>query len=456
MVLNALLATTVLSLCPQGEAEPQELPTQLSKSELKSLNQKAAKWLESELEYDDSKGKAREKAAKNMRKYREDFMNDFEKKGSKIEGGLLASVGDLSKVFANTFPYGKESGRGQLKQGKRDGFEWFYSAPRSYKPADAVTTVVVLPARKDSKWESARDRFKSTWEDSDALGNLFFHFPVIEDSLELDPTPDFNQPGAADTENKRIGAIFASFGDSMRTFRIDRSKTFLDAGAGNSAFALRLATYFPDRFAGLILRQPSEVDETLRLGSLTGLPVLLVSSANTADAANALKKRLDALEEGACEILEGAGDAPFKESAAGITEWITRTSRKLYRSTVVLEPNHNLFRRGFWVEIGTMEALEGVADADRPKLVVTADREKNRVTVDATSIETFVLRLNDALVDLNKEFTIVINGKAVAMKRDRNFEVMLEPMLTKYDTNYLFPVVFEGAVPKGGDEAGEK
>ena len=60
---------------------------------------------------------------------------------------------------------------------------------------------------------------------------------------------------------------------------------FIDCGDGTSGFGIRLLTYFPSRFAGAILRAPADPGK-LPLDSLAGLPLLLVSTANTKENCN--------------------------------------------------------------------------------------------------------------------------------------------------------------------------
>jgi hypothetical protein len=56
--------------------------------------------------------------------------------------------------------------------------------------------------------------------------------------------------------------------------------------------------------------------------------------------------------------------------------------------------------------------------------------------------------LNDDLIDLNKEFTIVINGKAIKETRRRSFRDMKRRMMERNDWSYLFPVSYIATVPK--------
>ena len=69
-------------------------------------------------------------------------------------------------------------------------------------------------------------------------------------------------------------------------------------------------------------------------------------------------------------------------------------------------------------------------------------------------MDDFQLLLNDALIDLDKEFTVEVNGKAYKEKRERNLNFMVDGILLRFDPSYLFPVQYGIAVPKGEGENG--
>ena len=121
---------------------------------------------------------------------------------------------------------------------------------------------------------------------------------------------------------------------------------------------------------------------------------------------------------------------------------------------VVLEPNHDRFKKAYWVNIHVAESLLTTTGDDQPRLSVEADREQNRITVEAKSVERFELLLNDEIVDLSKEFTIVVNGKAIQEQRRRSFRDMHSRMVTRNDWDYLFPVRYVTSVPKEAEDKG--
>jgi len=221
---------------------------------------------------------------------------------------------------------------------------------------------------------------------------------------------------------------------------------FLDCGKESSAFGLRLATHFPDLFAGVILRWPV-FQEDLRLGSIAGLPVLLVATAETKDAAAKLKDSLDKLQAGSCTVMDATGAYPFRDGTAEIEKWMADKQRRLMRPQIVVEPNDDRFKKAFWAVIGRMDPLAALPRDMRPRLEVSADRATNRITVKSRGVENFALWLNDSLVDLDKEYTVVVNDKAFTQKSTRDFGRMFDQMLVKFDGDFLFPVLFECNVP---------
>jgi hypothetical protein len=98
-----------------------------------------------------------------------------------------------------------------------------------------------------------------------------------------------------------------------------------------------------------------------------------------------------------------------------------------------------------------MDSVHTAPVDKKPRVVVEADRAANRVKVTAVGVESLVLQLNDALIDLDKEFTVVVNDKAVTEKFTRDFNRMLDYVILRFDAEFLFPVQFRTRVPR--DEA---
>jgi hypothetical protein len=452
MFVAASLSLIFAAAAPQGGDKPI-----LSARDQKSLADKLKKYLDAEITYDNAEGKAREKAGKNRRKAKEAFTDAWDKAESK--GEILGSMVDLRAIYHNCFTPGKpKHGKGKLypqSMGSGSDLKWGIFVPKKYKEKEPWPAIVSLPDGKAGVWTKPADHFKNTWDGSEMMATHVVHIPQIPEGLELDPVPDYTRDGAEKDEDSRNRAVLGTLGFVLNNYNIERDQVFLDCGTQTCGYGMRLASLFPDRFAGVILRNPIPVDD-IRLGALSNLPILLLRNGGNANEVDALKKRLDETCPGMATVLDSKGAAPHKESSADILKWMGEHKRVMAPKKVVLEPNHDRFKKAYWVNIHVAESLLTTGPDDKPRLQVEADREQNRITVEAKNVERFELLLNDDLIDLSKEFTIVINGKAVQEKRRRSFRDMQSRMVGRNDWDYLFPVRYVTTVSKETDKDKEK
>ena len=450
MPLFATFATACLSLQPQGPAAAQEAAL-LTPAEQKSLQSKLSRLLEAHATNDDSTSgdRAREKAQKAYEQAKEAFFTEWEARSEK-KGELLKSVPDLQAIFANCIPYERRSAVSLRRIDEREGIPaHFLSVPKSYRAEQPCRAILLVPGLDEKgEWIECKKWFDATWgEKATAVGDTIFHLPVLGKGTDLDPMPDYSKSEGEMQEFRRNGELLHSFGETQRSFNVDRGRLLLDAGKGACAFALRAATHFPDRFAGLVLRHPTAVDE-IRLGSLGGLAVLLLSSPATEADCKALKERFDAMDPKQCTILATTDAYPFKAAAPEIEKWMAGVHRVVNRTKVVLEPNDDRFKKGFWVGIESMDSIHATTAANKPRVEVEADRAQNRIVIKAVGVESLVLQLNDALLDLDKDFTIVVNDKAITDKRRRDFNEMYKLVRQRFDSDFLFPAQMKVRVPK--------
>ncbi len=447
----AALSLSVLFAAPQGEPQ-QDGPKLLSSSDVSALNKKAAEWFESWIKHEfmpasEPRGK-RAAAARALKKDKESFLKEWESQQKKLKkGDILASLPDLRAVFANTFPYDRQSTSGQVKIVKESEESSPYGlvAPRRYDPRDAYRGIFVIPGWDDEQkdWARVEDWFEGTWNDSELNEGTIFILPQMPKALDLDSKLD---PADGETvENQRLRAILTPAGQVQREYNLDRERLLLDSAKGSGAFALRLCSYFPDRFAGLILRHPVDVTKDMRLGSLAGLPILLISTKDTKDVAEDLRSKLEALQSGTTTVLEGKGAYPFKDSEAEIAAWAKDVRRKLNRSRVVVEPNSDRFNDAYWVQLGTVEPLANLPMDKQPRFVVEADRANNRINVDSRGVGDFRLLLNDEILDLSKPFTVVVNGTAIKQENERSITFLTDEIKNRFDPTWIFVTDFKKA-----------
>lgn len=462
-VLLTLALAPLGLLSPQGSAPaagqdpaPGAKAALLAPAEQEGLRTKLIKYLDAEERWQGASGlKNREKASKAREKAKDEFEKDWAKLEKK--GDLLGSMADMYAIFQNCFVIEKPTaGLGQLRAEKlkEDGTEYSFWLPKTYVPEKPHRTVVVLPgttaANAVGTWTKPADYFAATWDKTNLVNSAIVQVCQIPAGLELDPVPDFSREGAAAEEDRRNKTVFTAFGHLMGGCNVERNAVFLDCGRGSCGYGLRFLSMFPDRFAGIVLREPVAVDD-IRLGSLHGKPVLMLKTAANAAAVDALKTRLEGITPGSVTVLDTTDDYPHKGSAGDIETWMTKQKRDMTPNKVVIEPNHDLFKRAYWVNIDRADPLQGLPADARPRIEVEADRASNRIVVKARGIESFALFLNDDIVDLSKEFTVVVNDKAVVEKRVRSFRDMRERMVTRRDWEYLFPVTYATQVPKAAD-----
>ena len=451
MPLFATLTLVTVCLQPQGTEPPAPQPL-LTPAEQKSLHDKLADLIRLFNEKEMARGPAREKATKAYAKAKEAFEKERERCEKK--GNLLKAMPDLQAIFANCFQYETKSPASIRKVEPHDKENplppYWLSVPKGYKADKPNRVVLLVPGLEDNGWFDGQRWFENTWDKSASAADTIFHVPIVDKKVDLAKMPDYGQTGAEEEEKTRNAQLLASFGEVQRTYNVDRARVFLDVGKGASAYALRVATHFPGTFAGVVLRQPdAEGTAGLRLGSLNGMPVLLLGSEETKAACSRLKERIDAQAKDSCTILATTDAYPFKAATPEIEKWMAGVKRSdVNRKHVVLEPNDDRWCSAYWVRIDTMETIHTAPPDKKPRLEVEADRASNRITVKAVGVESFALRLNDALVDLDKEFTVVVNDKAMTQKLTRDFNRMLEFVNQRFDGEFLFPVEFRARVPK--------
>lgn len=456
------LASLGFLLPAAGTLHAQQDPApKLSAGDLKSLNGKLAKMVEAQTAYDEagSNSKQRDKAAKNYDSAKDAFFAEFDRLSEKLgdKQAILKSMPDLEAVFANCFPYERKSALSLRKVDAKDGVPAYWlSVPKSYKAEVPNRALLLVPGLDEKgEWTDGKKWFEATWTDKAPLAaDTLIHVPVVAKEVDLDTAPDYSKTEAEQQERQRNAELMLSYGDTQRTYNVDRSRRFVDAGKGSCGFAVRLATYFPDLFAGMVLRHPVD-DPKVRLGSLGGVHFLLLSSADTAEACKAMKERFDKIDPAICTVLQTTDAYPHPAAAPEIEKWMAGVKRDFHRKKIVIEPNDDRFRKSYWVGIEKMLSVYTAPEALKPRVEVEADRAQNRIRITSVGVESIFLTLNDSLVDLDKPFTIVVNDKAMTEQRARSFNEMWKYMLQKFDPEFLFPVQFRVQVPEPEKKAAE-
>ncbi len=113
-----------------------------------------------------------------------------------------------------------------------------------------------------------------------------------------------------------------------------------------------------------------------------------------------------------------------------------------------IEPNTDDHNRAYWVDIEKADSIDSTPDDRRVRVEAVADRANNTVRVQCVGVERLRLYLNDELLDLDKPFLVVVNGREFREERTRSFETLRETLVRRRDWEALFPVTFTTSVPK--------
>ena len=441
MVRTFVALAACTALLPTAVHAQAEKP-QLGSSAIKALSKKASKYLETKIEYEDAVGDTglRLRLQGQLNKSRADLEKEWDKRSKKVD--ILASVADMRAIFATAWPSEKMSGSGVVKIQKDAGYG--IVVPKGYRNSQLYPLIYQVPTCTTddggSSWERPGDHYNATFGKAEGV---LVAVPALDDpSIDMDEAYEIGQDEAWIKEGTRCGAILKPLNAVLNTMAVDRDRVILDFGKGSNVFALRFASMFPERFAGLILRNPADPGE-IRLGSLLGMKVLLLADATTREAADKIAEQLNGLEDGNATVIDGAGEYPYLESAPQVLEWVAGVQRNLSRPHVIVEPNADLIRDGYWVSIGKgMDPLAGRTLEARPRVEAKVDRAANKITVTTQGVSLFSLLLNDALVDLGKPVTFEINGKTVEETFERDRDLLLKKMYLREDTRYLFTQTF--------------
>lgn len=444
---------TLLVLLPALPAQTEQdklLTPSLSKSDLSSLNRKVAEWIQAEVALQNMPENlsARRKSAMSakMRKARDDFMKVYESKFKK--GHPLGNVGNALSIFDGVFEYERQSSSGAVKALKDVKPQTYFLAPRRYNYKESYRVVLQLPSLDESgsKWVRPRDYMEAAWAASALKDETLVALPQLTAGNDYDGPADLTTDQGTRLELNRIQESLVPLGYVMRQYNVNRRQIFLDCGKGSCGFGLRLATYFPTRFAGIILRHPTEV-KNLRLENILTIPMLLVSNAATKATCDKIKETMTGLDQAAVvTIVDDPGD--LTKLQPQIDEFCKKHQRPHFPSKLALVPNHDRFNQVHWAQIITAEPLDSVNEQDRPTLKIRADREKNQIIIDAQSVSQVGVYLNDLLVDLDKEVTFVINGKETEkLKFERNPTLMLETVMRRFDATQVFSVYHRFDIP---------
>ncbi len=173
-------------------------------------------------------------------------------------------------------------------------------------------------------------------------------------------------------------------------------------------YAIHFAAHRPDWFAAIVPASSEGESRESVLRNLGGVSVYALNGVRdrnirTIDGprkmAEILRKLGNRVEY---EESETGGHDSFRDRYPDVLTWIEKATRDPWPKVVVRVPHDGLFptsRRRYWVDVDSDQAL------------VRAEAAGQTITVSAACCRWLRLSLHDALVDLDRPFSVVVNGK---------------------------------------------
>lgn len=358
-------------------------------------------------------------------------------KRAKLPRPLLAYPGDWEYVFEMAKPEDRamasKVGRGFFRHYFMDPsdevpYVYLLRIPDGYDDATALLpAIVALLPDLGLRGEAL---------EAEALRRVELAYAGIDDRLILVPLGrgEGSRPDRAEaTEvegswmtDEGLLCMFSVFRVLLEQVRVDRSRIVLDGWGDAGTDAFRIASAFPSWWAGVVNRGGGELAEDMILSNLGGAPVLYVAGASDAIDLDALR----ATERTTVTVIEGQEDptALAADAAPRLAEWLETARRDLAPVQVDYRVADIRYQSVAWLKAGEINrrAAAKPDDADFPRIRASVNRGTNTIEIDTTNVFELWVFLSDALVDLDKDVTIKVNGE---VRTKETFRRSLREML---------------------------
>ena len=222
--------------------------------------------------------------------------------------------------------------------------------------------------------------------------------------------------------------------------QVNPDKVYLMGYSAGGDGVYQLAPRMADFFAAASM-MAGHPNETSPLG-LRNLPFALYMGGKDAaykrnEIAADWEKKLQALRSSDPEgylhrvrIFPEFGHWMQKKDAEALP-WMSQYRRQKYPSKVVWKQDDVMHERFYWLH-APKESF-----SERGEIVVSIDAQK--MVIETMECSALTLRLNDHLVDLDREVTILRKGqKLFSGKLERRLETMIQSLMDRGDPSYLF------------------
>lgn len=375
--MNRPATLLLLAAMLTGPLAAQE--AQLKSGDAKKIGKPIGDWVEAMIDQDFEK----------IAEATDDLYEAVEDVNKKLKTqNVLSMIDDWAILFDSGRDYptsGDWVNKGRVTTHEFLGTDYMAWVPSKYNPRKVSYPAVLL----------------LTSEDREAMITAVPE-EVLDQVIVLAPSLE----GLGETE---LDALFRSHQRMLGTavqgvmhLRVDRDRLFVvgEGEVGRGA-AADLAALFPQFFAAAV-GVGGELTPAAGKSNLTLMP----TADGQADLATALSWCLEA---------EKRANYPASYSFELVREWAGRA---------------------FWVQALNFDvAAEGEPSN---KMTVSVDRETNTITIDTTGVYSLRVFLNDKIVDLDKEVTIIRNGETYTGTFSRTLGVLVESFKGAFDSGDIY------------------
>ncbi|HET6203721.1 MAG TPA: hypothetical protein VFI25_13075 [Planctomycetota bacterium] len=420
MILSAL-AATLLVLSPQSQpAAPPPLKAGWSPKDRDAIVDLLRKLREAK-EKDKGEKEAKEKLAK-----------AFEDLGKRLKADPLSFVGDLQKVLEAVPAYdsrasdpaiGKEAWAKSVFE-PRSKFRYAIRLPKGYDAKRPWPLLLVIPPAG----EEADKHLKSAWKEEGLQGGTILAAAEMPAKVAEWRTWDGG-----------VAAAFNTLRELFALYNVDRDRIVVAGVKEGGAFALTLASYFPDRFAGAVSRGGGATGAAF--ANLGNVPSYFTGTGEEGKAIAEAVKPFG---------LENVTTVETDDLAAA-AKWIGERVRNPLPPKLVFSPVQHFARNAYWIKVENFLPVPdyfGTAAKDRPQITGKIERDANKAEFEVRGITDFTLLLTDALLDLDKPIKVVVNGKTWEGSYKRELEKFLLLTSQRNDPRAVYVAFHAQAVPK--------
>ncbi len=355
---------------------------------------------------------------KELEKARVDLREELEKVGKRLAGKegdalqtALAQTPDLGRVVFQAYGYKNLRGGGKVEGRKAPGRDasigYALWSPADYKATTgAWPLLLMVPDTKDGKPIRGDQFLTEFWIEKELRDH------AVIAAVDMPEDPETWDDLFIEVDGTRISGglsyLMTVFKDVRENYAIDSERVYLVGRGAGVAVAMKLGSFFPQNFAGVIGRAGDAGQVTWE--NFQNLPVLLLG-------AGAQATEFEQQTRAA-----GYANTKLEPEADGgaIWTWIQDHPRIANPAKVTLVPGSPIPSKAYWLEVPPTDVEPGTY------VKAEADPATNTIKVEGQGVRGVRLYLHDLLVDLDKPVKIVLNGQEQQTMIPRSLDDFLD------------------------------